>query len=277
MLAARPAMTIEKVSCCDSIQLFYNISDVKEAWRLLLLAPASIVKQHTFQVDLVVVSIQALSNFAIDLHATSVAAYYAKNQSKFDATMAILLDVLMDADTLLGTQREFLLGAWIRDARAWGSETSPSCGARPRTNCPGAFPGITQQECDALSCCWDTSEPNVPWCFVHDMTPNADIFELNARTQITLWGPSDSFLHEYAYHLWQGLVGSFYRERCQQWATGVSAALQAGSSFDEGQFLSRIQAWELAWTKSTNSSLFLSEPKGEAYALSSAAFIKYMR
>nr|XP_039251978.1 SCO-spondin-like isoform X1 [Styela clava] len=45
--------------------------------------------------------------------------------------------------------------------------TTISCtGIGDRRDC--GFEGITQSECMALSCCWDNSIPNVPWCFVPD-------------------------------------------------------------------------------------------------------------
>jgi alpha-N-acetylglucosaminidase len=39
-----------------------------------------------------------------------------------------------------------------------------------------------------------------------------ELMELNARAQVTLWGPpSDMVLNDYAYKLWNGLVGDFYK------------------------------------------------------------------
>ncbi|EFA74836.1 alpha-N-acetylglucosaminidase [Heterostelium album PN500] len=40
-----------------------------------------------------------------------------------------------------------------------------------------------------------------------------ELYEMNARNQITLWGPPDSFDHDYAYKLWGGLTEDFYLAR----------------------------------------------------------------
>ena len=73
------------------------------------------------------------------------------------------------------------------------------------------------------------------------------LYERNARTLVTLWGPADSTLHEYSYRLWGGLTGSFYYPR---WAVAaaVDAALAAKVKFNESAFYSEIEAWEEAWT-----------------------------
>ena len=46
---------------------------------------------------------------------------------------------------------------------------------------------------------------------------NAELYELNARTLVTLWDKT-SHLHEYSYRLWGGLVSSFYYPR---WKNGL--------------------------------------------------------
>jgi len=32
----------------------------------------------------------------------------------------MMLDLLLEMDSLLGTNEDFLLGRWLKDARAWG-------------------------------------------------------------------------------------------------------------------------------------------------------------
>jgi len=44
--------------------------------------------------------------------------------------------------------------------------TAPGCDAGPpanRVNC--GFPGIQPQACYDGGCCWDSTIPEVPWCF----------------------------------------------------------------------------------------------------------------
>ncbi|MFH1267136.1 MAG: alpha-N-acetylglucosaminidase, partial [Planctomycetota bacterium] len=42
------------------------------------------------------------------------------------------------------------------------------------------------------------------------------LYEWNARNIITLWGPRDGVLHEYAQRQWSGLIGGFYLARWQR-------------------------------------------------------------
>ncbi len=44
-----------------------------------------------------------------------------KDQSELTRQTRVMLDILRDMDELSGTRHEFLLGRWIRDARAWGA------------------------------------------------------------------------------------------------------------------------------------------------------------
>ena len=58
-------------------------------------------------------------------------------------------------------------------------------------------------------------------------TPRRRLYEWNARTQITLWGPRDSMLHEYAQKQWSGMMRGFYGPRWQMFLDRLDAALAA--------------------------------------------------
>lgn len=74
------------------------------------------------------------------------------------------------------------------------------------------------------------------------------LYEWNARNQITLWGPRDSVLHEYAHKQWSGMLCGFYRPRWQQFVDRLDAALAAGQPLDAEQFEQDIRQWEERWT-----------------------------
>jgi alpha-N-acetylglucosaminidase len=86
--------------------------------------------------------------------------------------------------------------------------------------------------------------------------------EWNARNQITLWGPKDSDLHEYAHKHWSGLVTSFYQSRWSQFLDRLETSLAENKPFDEKQWQRDIKDWEEAWTHKTDA--FPETPSGNA-------------
>lgn len=77
------------------------------------------------------------------------------------------------------------------------------------------------------------------------------LYEWNARNQITLWGPRDSVLHEYAQKQWSGMLRGFYGQRWKLFLDGLDAALAAGKPWDEAQFEKTLRQWEEQWTHQT--------------------------
>ena len=92
------------------------------------------------------------------------------------------------------------------------------------------------------------------------------MYERNARTLVTLWGPYNSGLHEYSYRLWAGLVGEFYAPRWGAWFADVRAAMTAGRAFDQDAYDAKTQVWEEAWTRRSDE--FATQPDGDAMAVS---------
>ncbi len=86
------------------------------------------------------------------------------------------------------------------------------------------------------------------------------LYEFNARNIITLWGPRDSALHEYARRQWSGLIEGFYLKRWQQFIGRLDKSLEQGEPFDNASFQSEIQAWEEKWAHGSES--YASQPAG---------------
>jgi alpha-N-acetylglucosaminidase len=95
----------------------------------------------------------------------------------------------------------------------------------------------------------------------------------NARNQITLWGPPDSQLHEYARKEWSGVVRGFYLRRWQRFCDQLDAALAAGKPFDAPRFEREIRQWEDAWTHGDEP--YATEPRGNAIGISRRLWTKY--
>ena len=89
-------------------------------------------------------------------------------------------------------------------------------------------------------------------CAGNEDKKDALLYELNARTLVTLWGDKDSHLHEYSYRLWGGLVSSFYYPRWKRWFDGVGQSLDHGQAFNQTKFVEEIEIFEEEWTQSTD-------------------------
>jgi hypothetical protein len=98
-------------------------------------------------------------------------------------------------------------------------------------------------------------------------------YEWNARNQITLWGPKDSDLHEYAHKQWSGLVTGFYLPRWKQFLERLEMSLAENKPFDTGQWQHDIKDWEEAWTHGTD--VFADTPSGNAVDAARAMLEKY--
>jgi alpha-N-acetylglucosaminidase len=105
------------------------------------------------------------------------------------------------------------------------------------------------------------------------------LYEWNARTQITLWGPRDSVLHEYAQKQWAGMLRGFYGPRWAMFVERLDAALAAGQPFDADRFERDVRAWEDRWTHQRGSAAgaYPAEPRGDAVAVSRRLFERYGR
>ena len=283
LVAARPNMDIPRVSCCDETDLYYDPAVLVQVWASMIgnatsggsadPAVAALRAKSTFLHDVADVGTQVLSNLALALHAEAVAAYGAKNGTWLAEVGALFLQAVRDVDALAATQDQRLLGQWIAAARATASSntttalsssssssttTAAAAASFPPSKCDRqtidptkrlncGFPGIGQGDCEAQGCCYDADFGDFPACFFGDLASEADEMERNARTLVTLWGPEQSGLHEYAYRLWGGLVGAFYLPRWTRWFDAVGAALAKGTAFDQSAFDLAVEEFEQAW------------------------------
>ena len=99
------------------------------------------------------------------------------------------------------------------------------------------------------------------------------LYEWNARTLITLWGPRDGILHEYAQRQWSGLLTGFYLPRWQMFFQRLDAALATDQPFDEAAFEQAVRDWEVAWTHARER--HPAQPQGDAVALARTFRAKY--
>ncbi|MGA2031129.1 MAG: alpha-N-acetylglucosaminidase [Thermoguttaceae bacterium] len=98
----------------------YPAAPLAKAWHSLLQAEQDLGFSDTYRHDLVNIARQALSNHAGQLYARTTAAYSARDAAAYRKASGEFLQLIRDLDDLLATNDEFLLGAWIEDARRWG-------------------------------------------------------------------------------------------------------------------------------------------------------------
>lgn len=107
----------------------------------------------------------------------------------------------------------------------------------------------------------------------HGVTPEQkDYYERNARTLISIWGPSKD-LNDYANRQWAELNDSYYAPRWSMFVDSVIAAKEQGKKFDYDEFYNASREFENAWIELTNVIDYLEPVDG--FATSRAMFEKY--
>ncbi len=93
------------------------------------------------------------------------------------------------------------------------------------------------------------------------------------RNIITLWGPRDSILHEYAARQWSGLIRDFYLTRWEMFVGRLEMSLAEDKPFDEAKFEQDVRGWEEHWTHATET--FPSAPQGDPVATAQRLWQQY--
>ncbi len=224
VVCLRPSL--ESGGVWGSLDRAYDPCELTGAWEALLAGADALGNLDSYQYDLVHVSRQVLADYAAVLQGEIVAAYEARDLAALDAAGGRFLQLLRDMDELLGTRREFLLGAWLNAAKRWA---------------------VTEDD--------------------------KRLYEWNARNQITLWGPADGVLHDYASKQWSGLVRSFYLPRWERFIAALRDAIDSGKPFDAPVFERELQTWEDSWTRGTET--YPDTPQGDVIALARRLWIQY--
>jgi alpha-N-acetylglucosaminidase len=115
-----------------------------------------------------------------------------------------------------------------------------------------------------------------------------NLYELNARSLVTLWGPIDiPIIFDYSWREWNGLIKTFYLPRWQKFHAHIATHLKAGKPYQEkglaqshgreawraNKFYSKLADWETAWVKTP--SAIDSEPHGDALEFARRFHKKY--
>jgi alpha-N-acetylglucosaminidase len=99
----------------------YDAGTFAAAWKALLAAAPECGASDAYRYDLVDVTRQLLGDLAKPAGQKCQEALAKNDAAAFANATGFYLGIMTDMDRVLSTRREFLFGAWIRDARAWGT------------------------------------------------------------------------------------------------------------------------------------------------------------
>lgn len=99
----------------------YPPQELLPAWKALLAAAPECGASDGYRYDLVDLTRQVLGDAGTVCHQEILAAYAKHDRARVAELSRLMLGLFDDTDTIMATRREFLLGTWIKDARAWGA------------------------------------------------------------------------------------------------------------------------------------------------------------
>ncbi|CAI5790219.1 Uncharacterized protein PODLI_1B009555 [Podarcis lilfordi] len=207
-------------------ELWYNESNVYEAWRLLQSSVDVLGASSTFCYDLVDVTRQAMQQLVSRYYLEIKQAFQSRMLSRLLTAGGILVyDLLPELDSLLSSDKRFLLGRWLEAARL--SATS-------------------DQE--------------------------AVLYDLNARNQLTLWGPNGNIL-DYANKQFGGLVLDYYGVRWSLFVSTLVECLNTGTPFHQSHFNQAVFQVERGFIY--NGKRYPTKAMGNTLDIARKIFLKY--
>ena len=119
MVQSRPTFSPRGIRI--DLRFPYMNKELARAWEYFILASPRLKNSDGFRFDLVDVTRQVLSNYAVSVHQKFTDAYNKKDIEGFKRYASEFIQLIDDLDELVGTREDFLLGKWIADARRWGT------------------------------------------------------------------------------------------------------------------------------------------------------------
>ncbi|MFZ0497773.1 MAG: alpha-N-acetylglucosaminidase [Steroidobacteraceae bacterium] len=125
---AQPDLTVNRASNWSPEDMRYSAVAFERALPQMLQVPPALRASETFQYDLVDVARQTLANASRALLPRIKSAYQDKDTGRFEGLTQCWLGLMDLQDSLLASNRFFLLGGWLAQVGPWAS--SPSERAR---------------------------------------------------------------------------------------------------------------------------------------------------
>ncbi|XP_015665976.1 alpha-N-acetylglucosaminidase [Protobothrops mucrosquamatus] len=207
-------------------EVWYNKSDVYEAWQLFQNTSGELGNSSTFCYDLVDVVRQVLQQLVSDYYLEIKQAFQERVLSQLLITGGVLIyDLLPELDTLLSSDRHFLLGGWLEAAHKMATSKKEE-----------------------------------------------QLYDFNARNQLTLWGPDGNIL-DYANKQLAGLMLDYYRMRWKFFIITLVKCLNSGTPFHQDQFNQAVIKVEKRFIY--NEKQYPSKPIGNTLEIATKIYLKY--
>ncbi|MFE7401663.1 alpha-N-acetylglucosaminidase [Streptomyces sp. NPDC057557] len=121
LFTARPGLTVGTAASWSPSSMRYDATTVRQALTELLQVAPDLRKSEAYRFDLVDVARQALANRSRTLLPQIKSAYEGKDLALYRQRTTEWKQDLALLDRLLATDRRFMLGPWLKDAKSWGS------------------------------------------------------------------------------------------------------------------------------------------------------------
>lgn len=174
IICSRPALTVNSVSSWGGANIFYDRSQMTAAAYQLLDAKLS---GANYEFDLTDIVRQALTDYSKSLLAGIKQANDSQDTELFNKRRDAFLQLILDLDKLLNTNKEFMLGHWTKRARAMADEIS----------------GTTDADRD--------------WLELNNARTIITTWSFQEA----------GGLRDYSYREWGGMLKDFYYQRWKQW------------------------------------------------------------
>ena len=184
VLCARPSLTVDRVSSWGGSTIFYNPQDVVNAAFLLLNAN---LKGENYSYDLTDIARQALTDYGYALLRSVNEAYVSGDSIAFKQRRDTFLDLILDLDRLLSTNKDFMLGRWTNLARGIADE----------------MPGTTKADKDWL-----------------ELDNARTLITTWGNRNASNYGG----LRDYSYREWGGMMKDYYYPRWKTYFDNMSAS-----------------------------------------------------
>lgn len=208
VMCGRPSLTVDKVSAWGGSDIFYDTQSFLTAAHLLLTAAETIgtsgsIGANNMSYDLTDITRQVLSDYSKSLLGGIKTANGQKNADLFAQRRDKFLQLILDTDRLLGTNRLFRLGNWTETARRAAAEVSGATTATPDW--------YELDNARTLITTWGDK------------------------------GASDWGLRDYSYRQWQGMLRDYYYPRWKYWFDHDMKAPAAGWFYSEWNWAHELQ------------------------------------
>lgn len=247
VLCARPSLSVDRVSAWGGSHIFYDQQQMVEAARQLLLMgkPTSAEGQANYSYDLTDIVRQALTDYSKTLLGRLDEAHIQGDGETFSRLRDEFLQLILDLDELLGSNRNFRVGKWTSEARQAAREVK----------------GYTEATQD--------------WYELDNARTLLTTWGDYAQSE-------GGQLRDYSYREWQGLLRDYYYLRWKTWFDHGMQAPAGGWFWHDWAWAHRT-TWNYTDTQKSTTSLtpadpgyaYSPDPEGDSHEIASRLFRKY--